>query len=143
MTVSTLYFSCIIWDNSICCQITLVSNQKFVNVITSIAVDFTEPLLHIIEALFIRHVINNLPKETVSKKCKEVQKTTESLLYLHYYVVRNITHNDSMCPTIVATGYCPKSFLTGSIPLQEKIVKQGKEKSVKTTFNLESEGHMA
>lgn len=34
---------------------------------------------------------------------------------------KNITHNDSMCPTIVATGYCPKSFLPGSVPLQEQI----------------------
>lgn len=34
---------------------------------------------------------------------------------------KNITHNDSMCPTIVTTGYCPKSFLPGSVPLQEQI----------------------
>lgn len=118
--VKAIYLSCVIWDNSICCQITLVSNQKFVNIVTSITVNFTEPLLHIIEAIFICHVINNLQKETISEKCNEIEIPTKAgnLLCLKSYAKKIITHNDSMCSTIVATSYCPKSFLSSSIPLQ-------------------------
>ena len=52
-------FSCFIWHNFVCYHITVVANQKFVNIITSIAINFAKPLLHIIEALFIFHIINN------------------------------------------------------------------------------------
>lgn len=71
--VKAIYLSCVIWDNSICCQITLVSNQKFVNIITGIAVNFTEPLLHIIEPIFIYHIINNLEKKKLVKNAMRLK----------------------------------------------------------------------
>ena len=116
--MSRFYFSCVIWYNSICCQITLVSNQKFVNIITGITVNFTEPLLHIIEAIFICHIINNLWKEPVSEECNKIPTEIRNLLHLKSYAKKTTTHNDSMCSTIVATSYCPESFLSCSIPLQ-------------------------
>lgn len=36
------------------------------------------------------------------------------------YNAEQITHYDTMSPTVVATGDSPKSFLSSSVPLQIK-----------------------
>lgn len=37
--------------------------------------------------------------------------------------MKEITHYDAMCPTVVAAGDCPKSFLPSSVPLHVKKIR--------------------
>lgn len=62
------YLCSFIWHNFICSEIRLVSNQNFVHIITSISINFIQPLLDVIEALFISHIINYLKKEPHRKR---------------------------------------------------------------------------
>ena len=42
------------------CQITLVTNKQLVDILICISVNFIEPLLDVVEAFLICHIIHNL-----------------------------------------------------------------------------------
>lgn len=42
-----------------CCQITFVAYEEFIYIFACITFDFLEPLLHIVEGLLVRAVVNN------------------------------------------------------------------------------------
>jgi len=46
-------------DDTLGSQIALVTNQKLVDVFCGVSVNFVQPLLHIVEGIGIRHVVNN------------------------------------------------------------------------------------
>lgn len=54
------YLCRFIWNGSVFTKIRLVSNQEFVYIVTSIAINFTQPLLHIVKAFLICDVVDNL-----------------------------------------------------------------------------------
>lgn len=55
------YLGCFIRNHFFSSKITLVSHQKLVHVPTCIAIDFIQPLLHIVEARLVGNIINYLP----------------------------------------------------------------------------------
>lgn len=54
------YLCCLIIDNLLGCQVTLVSNKQLVDILIGISVNLIEPLLDIVEAVLICHIINHL-----------------------------------------------------------------------------------
>lgn len=54
------YLSSLIRHNFVCCQVTFVSNQKFVDIFTCITVNLAQPLFDIVKTLLISHIIDNL-----------------------------------------------------------------------------------
>jgi hypothetical protein len=69
---SRLYLSCFGRHNFVSSEVRLISNQKLVYILTSISVNFTQPLLDIVKALLIRHIINYLPH------AKDIRKQIQS-----------------------------------------------------------------
>lgn len=57
------YLSCLIGNNPFVSKITLVSNQEFVHTITSITINFIQPLLNIVKAFLVCHIKNHLQKQ--------------------------------------------------------------------------------
>jgi hypothetical protein len=56
ISISLCYCS---FNNSALCQITLVTNKKLAYAVIGVLVDLAHPLLHIVEALHIRNVIDD------------------------------------------------------------------------------------
>lgn len=56
-----LNLCCIIRHCSVIIQVRLISNQKLVHVFACIAINFTQPLLNIVETFLISYIINYLP----------------------------------------------------------------------------------
>jgi hypothetical protein len=54
------HLGCLIVDDLLCCQITLVAHQQLVDILVRVAVDLVQPLLYVVEALLVCHVVNNL-----------------------------------------------------------------------------------
>lgn len=46
-------------DHLLRCEIRLVTNEQLINILTSVTIDFVQPLLHVIEAFLIRDIIHN------------------------------------------------------------------------------------
>lgn len=61
MGSSGIYLGRFIRNGSVFSKIRLVSDQEFVHVVTSITINFTQPLLDIIEAFLICDIVDNLP----------------------------------------------------------------------------------
>jgi hypothetical protein len=57
LTCATVYWSI---DNPVLGQITFVTNKKPAYAVVGVSVDLVKPLLHVVEALHVRDVINNL-----------------------------------------------------------------------------------
>ncbi len=54
------HLGCLIVDNLLGCQVTLVSDKQLVDILIGISVNFVEPLLDIVEAVLVCHVIHHL-----------------------------------------------------------------------------------
>jgi len=59
--VAYIYLGSFIRNGSVFSKVRLVSNKEFVDIVTSITINFTQPLLDIIEAFFICDIVDNLP----------------------------------------------------------------------------------
>jgi hypothetical protein len=55
--------SSFIRHNLVSSEVRLVTNKKLVDIVTSITVNFVQPLLYIVEALLISYIIYNLPSK--------------------------------------------------------------------------------
>lgn len=69
------YLGCFRRHNFVSSEVTLVSNQKLVYILTSISVNFVQPLLDIVKALLICHIINYLPHMPRTFIRKQIQNT--------------------------------------------------------------------
>ena len=58
--VMMAHLGCLVVDNLLGCQVTLVSNKQLVDVLIGVSVNLIEPLLDIVEAVLICHVIHHL-----------------------------------------------------------------------------------
>lgn len=63
-----MYLASLIRNDLFVCEITLVSNKKLVNILTGISVYFIQPLLHIVKALLICHIIYHLYNQINTSK---------------------------------------------------------------------------
>ena len=53
------YFGCICINNAFACEIGFVSDKKFVDIVTSVSINFLQPLFNIVKCELISNVINN------------------------------------------------------------------------------------
>lgn len=133
------HLSCFVRHNFVSSEVRLVANKKLVYILTGITVNFTQPLLHVVEALLVCHVIDYLqhaPKLLDRIHCTrtwdEILTTvlTEKI-WKKEEEEEEETYYNAMCPTVVATSNCPKTFLSSSVPLQvsrEQIMKNNSNK---------------
>ena len=54
------YLGCLVVDNLLCCQVTLIPDKQLVHILIGISVDLIEPLLDVVEAVLICHIIHHL-----------------------------------------------------------------------------------
>ena len=54
------YLGCLVVDNLLCCQVTLVTDKQLVDILIGISINLIEPLLDVVEAVLICHIINHL-----------------------------------------------------------------------------------
>jgi hypothetical protein len=57
---SKYYLASFIRNYSVLSQVALVTHQKLVHIFTGIPVNLVQPLLYVVEALLVSHIIHNL-----------------------------------------------------------------------------------
>ena len=54
------HLCCLVVHHLFRCQITLVAHEQLVDVLIGVSVNLIEPLLHVVEALLVCHIVHNL-----------------------------------------------------------------------------------
>lgn len=57
---TSAHLGCLIVHNLLCCQVTLVPDQQLVDILIGISINLIEPLLDIVKAVLICHIIHHL-----------------------------------------------------------------------------------
>ena len=81
------HLGCLVVDDLLGRQITLVAHQQLVDILVRVAVDLVQPLLYVVKALLVCHVVNNLCSERAisvagyqCNPCVRLSQPTTSLL---------------------------------------------------------------
>ena len=119
---TSAHLCCLIVDNLLCCQVTLVAHQQLVHIFIGISINLVQPLLDVVEALLVCDIVHDLKgkhmywNETGKQyDNRELVMPPNSSGEFH----GENPYDDSMCTPVVAACDCTEALLASRVPLQK------------------------